>query len=1131
MGGSRSGAGRMLHNMKQRWRRLLAVALALAMLFSLSITAFGTNGEPDGQIPDPADYESADLVLDAVYALADRLAQRNTADDGITQAICDFVAASDGVVADSVHLGGDSRVVWQTESGITCAYSPRLQEIMTTAEEAEQPADTPDFQTVSHAEKGGQHGRDVYLFEPYYGLDSSFTKQYQTEADGIAAATEGTYNFFKGEAATIDAIADAMESGGVIIFDSHGDTDYAGANEDYTSGATTSYLCLQSGEGLTTGDYADDHAVYGGSSGRMQYYEVDGTAIANHMEGDGSNGLVWMAICLGMATDGLEKPLMDRGLGVVYGYSQSVSFGGDYCYERAFFESLLDGKTVGESIADMKAAYGLWDYSAEICAANNWSSSWAANSLQAALQMKAAFPIVVSEEDPYPGHGKVDGYQTVASTWTLLHRYELTVQSADLERGSVSSSGMTITATPNVGYYVSGCTVEPEGAATVKQDGNRFRVSAMRQDCTITILFAAKTAATVAFSVPDGVMQAPVDSYVGDSIPLPAPEGAPAATARSYHFVGWTEQAYADAAAAPEYYNAGEAYRIDSEQVTLYALYEYFETADGETPVFEAVSDAREDWSGVYVVTGGGAYALRCDGTLTGSELGGSSAAAPFANAGLTIAEGMLTGVSSAYTVQLIRIAGSDTYAIRLGGAKTPVYLACRSNYNQLNTAASYSDNTARWRIAWENGAVTLRNARYSGRTLQFCADQPMFRCYEETQSPVLLYRGVDCEVWYTTEPADPCRHAYRVTARQDATCTQDGWERFTCTLCGDEYTEQIAATGHRFGEKASDELAQAASCTEPARYYVQCDACDAIDQTQTVAVGVALGHQFGEKASDELAQAANCTESARYYVQCDVCDAVDRTQTVAVGAALGHRFGEKASGELAQAANCTEPARYYVQCDACDAVDRTRTVAVSAAPGHRFVNGICRACGAETDGIFSDVRAGAWYFDSVAYCAEHAYMFGVGSSQFDPDGTLTRAQIVAILYRMAGAPQTDGECAFWDVMRGQYYFEAMIWAAENGIAAGYPDGSFRPDEAVTREELVSLLYRFFDGTAADDSVLLPFPDRDGVSGYAVPAMCWAVSSGIISGVAQGSGAPLLDAQGTATRAQIATILMNLPRT
>ena len=433
----------------------------------------------------------------------------------------------------------------------------RLEQIAAAAESTAD--DTPDVQTRTYAARGTQHGRDVYLFQPYYGIDRSFTEQYQKEAQRVAQASEGTYHYYKGEAATIDAIADAITDGGLVIFDSHGSTDYENG-EDYTSGATTSYLCLQTGDGLTKADYDDGHAVYSSSSSSMKYFLVDGTVIADHMDADvqANNGMLWMAICLGMATDGLEKPLMDRGLGVVYGYSQSVTFVGDYTFEAAFFDSLLGGSTVAEAVRDMKATCGAWDCSPQICQANGMPSSYQMTTLEAAQRGRAAFPVVVSADDTYPGHGNVDALQNVNSGWALLDRYALTADTDTPEYGSVTQRGMTITANANTGYYASGYTVTPEGAATVHQDGDTFRVSALRQDCKVTIHFAAKTPATVHFSVPGGVTQSDAAGYIGDPITLPQPTGTPTADAQDYHFVGWTTEPVKIPVVSTQVLRAGE---------------------------------------------------------------------------------------------------------------------------------------------------------------------------------------------------------------------------------------------------------------------------------------------------------------------------------------------------------------------------------------------------------------------------------------------------------------------------------------------------------------------------------------------------------------------------------------------
>ena len=486
--------------MLNRWKRLLALLASVAVLFSLCTAA---SAAPGGQA-EPRELTAADYAAaDAIFASLPSADGTNggTAGAADTGALCDWLETADGVRPGTVSANG-SCVTWQTDAGITCSYNPQLERI---SKRAQEPAQTETLESIP-ALRGVQHGRDVYLFQPYYGLDSSFTRQYYEEGQRIAAKSEGTFYYYKTEAATVDAIADAVESGGVILFDSHGTTDYTGDNEDYTSKATTSYLCLQSGEGLTTEDYAGGHAVYGGSGiNGMRYYEVDGTVIANHMEKPANGGLVWMAICLGMATDGLEGPLMDAGVGVVYGYSQSVTFIGDYCFEEEFFNKLLQGGTVAESIRTMKARYGNWDCSPAILGSD---SSQTAATLEEAVRKHAAFPIVVSAEDAYPGHGKVDAVQEVSSVWSLLESYTATVTTdAPETAGTVVRKGMTVTAVPARGYYADGATVTPEGAAVVTQEGDLFRISSLRADCTITIHFSAKTPAVLHFAVPNALYQ------------------------------------------------------------------------------------------------------------------------------------------------------------------------------------------------------------------------------------------------------------------------------------------------------------------------------------------------------------------------------------------------------------------------------------------------------------------------------------------------------------------------------------------------------------------------------------------------------------------------------------------------
>ena len=177
--------------------------------------------------------------------------------------------------------------------------------------------------------------------------------------------------------------------------------------------------------------------------------------------------------------------------------------------------------------------------------------------------------------------------------------------------------------------------------------------------------------------------------------------------------------------------------------------------------------------------------------------------------------------------------------------------------------------------------------------------------------------------------------------------------------------------------------------------------------------------------------------------------------------------------------------------------------------------------------GRFRDLDADAWYHDGVHACALLGLTQGIGNRTFDPDGTLTRAQFVTMLWRLAGEPGTNGDelREFSDVGSGGYYAAAVQWAAANGIAEGTSKTEFSPNAPITREQLAAMLFRYamYDGLTAValSENLISFPDEQQLSDWAIPAMQWAVGSGIINGTPEGKLAP----QSTATRAQAAAMI------
>lgn len=403
--------------MKRLIAILLAVVLSIGLLPSFAAAQGGGNDETPYELRHPKAIEVWKTIE---RAETEAVAEKGSYSDAAEAAYA-IVAASDTTEAGSLERHGEA-FFWRTVDGAACGYNPVFRaRVRKTATGADMKPEA--------TEKGGvAASADVAVFQPYIGLDSSFTSQYADEGGSIAEALGGACTVYKTNDATVDNIAHALETCAVVIFDSHGDTDYA-SGDDCVSRANTSYICLQSGSGLTQEDQKTVagrfgsyyHAYYGGSYGRMQYYMVDGTAIANHMTGEAPRSLLWMAICLGMATDGMHKPLREKGVQTVYGYSQSVSFTGDYAYEESFFYALKQGATVTSAIAMMKRENG------------NWDPAYKSYTESMAVKRYVAFPIVVSDEDAYPGQGNVDAVQTVTGKGQI--------KEADFLYGDVNGDG------------------------------------------------------------------------------------------------------------------------------------------------------------------------------------------------------------------------------------------------------------------------------------------------------------------------------------------------------------------------------------------------------------------------------------------------------------------------------------------------------------------------------------------------------------------------------------------------------------------------------------------------------------------------------------------------------------------
>ncbi|MDO5650375.1 MAG: S-layer homology domain-containing protein, partial [Gallicola sp.] len=172
----------------------------------------------------------------------------------------------------------------------------------------------------------------------------------------------------------------------------------------------------------------------------------------------------------------------------------------------------------------------------------------------------------------------------------------------------------------------------------------------------------------------------------------------------------------------------------------------------------------------------------------------------------------------------------------------------------------------------------------------------------------------------------------------------------------------------------------------------------------------------------------------------------------------------------------------------------------------------------------FLDVNSSDWFYDGVKYVFDQKLMNGIDENTFDPHGTTTRAMVVTVLYIMEGSPNVSGVSKFNDVGDNEWFSDGVIWASENEIAQGISEDEFSPNSQVTREQLVTFLYRYaqyknlnVDGRGIPDT----FQDKNNVSGWAAVAMAWAIGQEIVKGNDLGN----INPQGEATRAEIATII------
>lgn len=396
--------------------------------------------------------------------------------------------------------------------------------------------------------------------------------------------------------------------------------------------------------------------------------------------------------------------------------------------------------------------------------------------------------------------------------------------------------------------------------------------------------------------------------------------------------------------------------------------------------------------------------------------------------------------------------------------------------------------------------------------------------------------------------------HTWVKTQTNPPACTEQGTAFYKCSACGATRTEKIAALGH---DLSRCDLVPDATCTQPGRAVGTCPRCGVkIDE-----VIPAKGHDYSYKSASSTEP--TCTESGRYQGTCPRCGK-EYNDTIP---ALGHDWGEWVvaqeptaettgyryhlcarcntregedipklhehawnAGVVTQKPTATEPGVKTFTCTICGAT-KTESIPATGLPGTCPGGPTCPGY------AFRDMPVPAdWSHEGLDYCIYRGYVAGTSASTVSPTGVCTRAQLVSILYRMQGEPTTVKgyelsklRAPFNDVPRGQWYTDAIWWAKLTGVVAGTSATTFDPEGEITREQLAVILYnytqQFAPGSIPAAGSLAGFPDAGSVSSWARTEMAWAVGNGLISGTGSG-GVAYLSPQGSATRAQVAAILM-----
>ena len=399
----------------------------------------------------------------------------------------------------------------------------------------------------------------------------------------------------------------------------------------------------------------------------------------------------------------------------------------------------------------------------------------------------------------------------------------------------------------------------------------------------------------------------------------------------------------------------------------------------------------------------------------------------------------------------------------------------------------------------------------------------------------------------------------------KEATCEQEGEMTYTCTVCGETHTEAIAKAEHPYTETVTAPTCEGygytthtcAVCghsyvdamTEPTGHRYEavvteptCDTmgytthtCSVCGDSYIDTFVPATDHDYEQTVTKE----ATCTQEGEMTFTCkhEGCGKTytmpipktehDCATTIVTATCLGYGYTEHTCKDCGYSyiSDLIQPRghSYEAVVTAPTPDEGGYTTHTCTRCGDSYVDELTEALGHKC-AAFTDI-SGHWAKDFICFATEQGLFQGVTDTTFVPDGAMSRAMAVTVLYRLAGEPEVTGETAFTDVNEEAYYYRALLWASQNEIAKGMTGTAFAPNASVTREQLVTFLYRYAKLQGEDVTVtgeLKGYTDTDKLGDFAMEAMTWAVENEIINGMGGGKLAP----KDTATRAQFATVLM-----